>query len=467
MPDGSLAEDFVESLAVDETGVIWIGYRRCGVHALSEKLTPSLVRLALRDKGGDLARSLLGMQHGVATGWYGLGLTANEEIAPVPALSPPLNVKLPSPSDRSDYCRAFQADVRSQATARVDAGQVYPLDDDWVTRGDWLGRYGMYWADLLAMCGTYDYEWGAHAENVARRVRVGPNSVKGEFTRAWVQWLYTADPRVLELPVPYLDSRVRSGLTSGDKKRREDEVDDNGENYPPTLDGPDLFCTITIPPGVFLLSIYDVNKDGHDWLNRFRDYEIRVRIRKPNQLVSSALDPNTPVVVTARISDFWPGVWKRFIVVGPAGLDVQISRNGSVNTILPAIMLNRFQADFAVDHTSVGRDVVDSAADTVARDLSLASVCAPRWYAIHERLGYLAVLGASSSSVLPASGMTDNIIAYRGACLYQDGEDAAHAMGLATPRDVELRLKWDKVTPSYSGNEAFALKQAGLDQEYP
>jgi hypothetical protein len=40
-------------------------------------------------------------------------------------------------------------------------------------------------------------------------------------------------------------------------------------------------------------------------------------------------------------------------------------------------------------------------------------------------------------------------------------------MGLATPRDVELRLKWDKVTPSYSGNEAFALKQAGLDQEYP
>jgi hypothetical protein len=41
-----------------------------------------------------------------------------------------------------------------------------------------------------------------------------------------------------------------------------------------------------------------------------------------------------------RANDFYGGVYKRFLVRGPAKLTVQVNRNYSFNTILPGVMLD-------------------------------------------------------------------------------------------------------------------------------
>jgi hypothetical protein len=47
-----------------------------------------------------------------------------------------------------------------------------------------------------------------------------------------------------------------------------------------------------------------------------------------------------PELALARASDFYGGVYKRFLVRGPAKLTVQVNRNYSFNTILAGVMLD-------------------------------------------------------------------------------------------------------------------------------
>ncbi|MDQ3812446.1 MAG: hypothetical protein M3347_00685, partial [Armatimonadota bacterium] len=68
---------------------------------------------------------------------------------------------------------------------------VTALDDDWMTQGDWLGRYGRYWACLAAMLSPQDYVWGAGWQKVDYNSRIGPNATKDDTIRYWVHWLYT------------------------------------------------------------------------------------------------------------------------------------------------------------------------------------------------------------------------------------------------------------------------------------
>ena len=38
-----------------------------------------------------------------------------------------------------------------------------------------------------------------------------------------------------------------------------------------SMDGPDLYCTLKVPQGLYDLSLYNFNKDGHESANRLRD----------------------------------------------------------------------------------------------------------------------------------------------------------------------------------------------------
>ena len=100
---------------------------------------------------------------------------------------------------------------------------VAALADDWRTEGDWLGRYGRYWACLCACCSPYDYLWGAGWRPIEYHLGLGENHAPGDALRYWVHWKYTDDPRVLELPPTYLDSRIERGLTDRKHGRREAE----------------------------------------------------------------------------------------------------------------------------------------------------------------------------------------------------------------------------------------------------
>jgi len=120
--------------------------------------------------------------------------------------------------------------------------------------------------------------------------------------------------------------------------RREAEADDHGEvGDPLDRDGPGLLLKVEVPPGVHRMSLYLLSPNGHDTGERNRDYVIEV---KPWQGNLKDLDA-APALARARGNELWTGVWKQFVVSGPATYGVSIRRNASFNTILPGIFLDK------------------------------------------------------------------------------------------------------------------------------
>ena len=373
-----LAEDYVTCLAEDESGNLWVGHREKGHEVFDPR---SGKRLAAEQpsrpkegagKGGasgkktdapDYVTRLLCYRGEFLAGTYGAGLAPVGRISNPPSVvgrtaSPPsapgrqdgLPIRpttvppLPSPAKppTADELHDLVAQWSKPAPApRRKSPLVIALPDDWRTQGDWLGRYGRYFACCCAICSPRDYVWGAGRVPVDYLARIGPHCTKNDSIRYWVHWLYTDNRRSLEMPPTYAHSRVVKGLTKGDKPRRQAEWDDHGESYPRTHEGPDLYCTLKIPEGLFFLSLYDFNKDGHSGNNRFRDYQVSIRAHDPKaSLYEIEGFQREPELARARIHDFWGGVWKRFLVQGPAQLTIHLARNDSFNTILAGVMLD-------------------------------------------------------------------------------------------------------------------------------
>jgi hypothetical protein len=163
-----------------------------------------------------------------------------------------------------------------------------------------------------------------------------------------VHWLYSENRRVLEMPPPYFASRVALGLAKPGQNRRQAEVDDHGESMPMNVDGPHLYFTLRVPPGDYVLSLYFFNKDGHTGMNRSRDYLVQVKVGRFTE-VGYADTPTAaevsrferaPCLASARVQEFWGGVYKRFYVRGGGWYSIKVDRNNSHNTICSAVMLD-------------------------------------------------------------------------------------------------------------------------------
>ena len=215
---------------------------------------------------------------------------------------------------------------------------------------------------------------GGQAGARGLQLSLGENHTPGDVVRAWVQWEYSDDPRVLELPPTYLDSRVGHDLTDRKHGRREAEADDHGEEYPQALDGPHLYATVQVPRGLFYLSLYEFNKDGHLDNNRFRDYWLSVRPAAGIGPVKQDDFDHQPEWARGRVRDFWGGVWKRFLVRGPATLSVEVNRNHSFNTILPAVMLDLVDEQPAPYFQTVARWQAVQKADSRHRQAELRAL---------------------------------------------------------------------------------------------
>ena len=371
-----LTEDYVTCLAEDDAGNLWIGHRQMGCEIINprvgSRVTPGQVtQLEMGSSAINKCEHATAFcSHGgeVIAGFYGAGLvyvrkpeasvgpkasdasktSAVEKAATSLGRGPKEKVAtvapLPVPA-----ARPTPTALATMLTASVKAKRPWPkklplvvaLNDDWRTQGDWLGRYGRYWACLAAICSPRNYLWGAGWEPVKYYAQIGPHCDKGDSLRHWVHWLYTDNPRCLEMPPIYLHSRIVKGLTNWDKPRRQAEWDDHGEAYPMAHEGPDVYCTLDIPAGLYVMSLYDMNKDGHSPPNTCRDYYVSIRAHDPKARMGS-LDgfEQQPELAHARIYQFWGGVWKRFLVRGPTQITVKVGRNYSFNTIWAGIMLD-------------------------------------------------------------------------------------------------------------------------------
>ena len=396
--------------------------------------------------------------------------------------APPVPFPSPAPPPDAAELKAMLRTLADVPTVPLPRQPVaIALEDDTLTGGTWLGRRGRYWACLFAMVANNNYLWGEGWETVDSWDGIGPNARAGDSERNYVSHLYTTEQRSLEMPYPYLQTRVERKLTTWDVNRRQSEIDDHSETYPMTQDGPHLFENVRVPPGWYLLSLYDFNKDGHESNNRYRDYVISLRSRPFREMITSTRGfEESAELAHGRIHDFWGGVWVRFLVHGPAVYSVQVNRNYSFCTILAAAMLDTldempppysgspeewlagqnadrkrvWQAQAAGTWSRVPWGLSDAGlADLALERLERLRLANVPWWSANSRRFYLSLLRWYRALPVGPGRLRSKCLACLCTCFYHVGlyaawEDSENKRGKTTCREVEQNLRLDAAGPN-------------------
>ena len=518
------------NLVIDHRSLItdlWLGHRQRGIDVWQYSPQGKIIkRLRIHEPQiGNYVTALLPLPGGaVAVGTYGKGVSiinlpgtseAWERISRIGKNA--LSVSEPrgaAPTTHRQLAALYQNLLKNNIPRKSAGPQVVPITDDWRTEGSWLGRYGRYWACLFAcIYPPMDYVWGPGGTRwIGHREGMGPHHRKGDSVRFYVTWYATAKKRVLELPGIYLDSRVLMHLTAWKLDRRESEIDDHGESYPMSWQGPGLYVYLHIPPGAYRLSLYFFNKDGHSGNNRDRDYAVSAIPLPAGYHFGTASRPNTvPLakmrgITQGRVVNFWGGVWKRFLVRGPMKLAIRVAKNYSLNTILQAAMLDplaehpapyyygyrawqiheKQKAEFRTRliaawrsgqipwHRHPGDDPVGNPstkssnqhsgalAANIIQALNLLEHRAPVVWAANQELDFTLLLRwcAANYGAIPKTPATAAIAeqCYYHLGLFHRWEAVEKSRGMLTSRQIEEGLRWNPETAFLSVNGFHAIR---------
>lgn len=340
-----LSGEHITCIARDAAGNLWLGFWRDGYMVISPHgkhvyRTEGDPRFAKVDS---YVQAILPLPNGqVLIGRYGHGVSIvnpeklakwlkpnkNEPFSRITHPSRmlmPVMVKFPKSAavptmQQIIALRNALVKVRPDYSAQPE---IIPLDDDWRTRGDWIDRYGRMWSLQYSMTGL---DTGSGYDDVCfvrSDAWVNAHWRRGEAARHWLVkgWRNSSAPQTLQ------------DLFHGGRTQAND--DDHGETYPNTIDGPNLFQTIALPVGQYVLSAYLFNDDDH-WgaYNRCRDYIVQVsntpelahaipRIGwyEKNHIQPAAAFARSRPTAISRCEYFWGGVYKRFFIrVAPAGI---------------------------------------------------------------------------------------------------------------------------------------------------
>jgi hypothetical protein len=479
-------EDYVTCLAEDATGELLVGSRRHGwltvsrngdtiapspgtgpnvyVRCLPPKSCPYPV-MATYGRGIALLNSSLTQ--------FAIQSAESQSPPPLPTGAPPI--------DLAGLNRELSAMAQVPPSPDDAAPLIVALPDDWRTQGDWLGRYGRYWAiiaSILSPGDGFDYLWGTGPTKPQHSLQMGPHRKGEDSNRFYIASLYGDDPRTLELPPVYLDSRIKHKLTTERLPRRQAEWNDAGFNYPLSWSGPDLYLQLAVPAGSFVMSVYAINDDGETGGPRaLRDYEMVVKTGPDEPTIDLSDFDKSPTVATSRIHDFWSGVYKRFFVRGPCNVWVQVRRNYSDVAKLSGMMLDladetpppyfmtpqqwdeaqtrKLQRDNAQRQAFANSPATRAAqfapqtspadaAAAVLQHLDEMQNWNPRWWAInHRRLGVLLARWYEAQGHLTRPMLVQRATALYDAGLYDAWEADQTDMGHRPARYIERSLRWD------------------------
>jgi len=370
--DLALKESYVNCVLYGRNG-LWIGYRTKGFELRDPDAPEFAEWLENPPKIDRPVRAFAELPDGrVFCGTYGAGLVRIGRMRPfkLPPVASEQQVAAAHPShtpaDPVSVLRALRRNDFNPAEERPDIWAHY-LGEDWVTKGDWPGRYGARKQVLCAMntpMSTRPWDGGVSNAPITVNGGIGPHRYEGDSRRYWVDWEQADDNRDVLLQMEY-------------GHRTQSEWNDNGEEYPRTFEGPDLWLTLIMnPEEVWRLSLYFFNSNGRIGDNVERDYIIEVY--KSFQGESMADCMLKKPLCTARVADFASGgVYKSFVLCGGkreqwnggACFRVRLVRYGSLNVILNGIFM---------DHLFEAQDVRVIPEDE--RIAEQGSYRAPRWY---------------------------------------------------------------------------------------
>lgn len=413
-----LSEDYVTCLAQDDAGRIYVGHRgnmtsKVSYQVLNASLTKTLfssTRDTQSEAAKDFVKAILPLPNGrVLLAHYGGGLSQSGFRAGT-------TKRAQRTIEYSNRTRSFPTaapiptlqDLNAllQQLGRVPRSAIQPavvaLSDDWTTRGAWQGRYGRYWIDLCDMVGIEyggNYLWGAGPQPIHYFSRSGISDTPREAMRYFISELYTDNPNSLEIPQIYLHSRVLRKYTTWKVNRRQSENNDFSDNDVAAVkkynrQDLNVYTTLNVPSGQFVLSVYTYNNDGDAGLTRSRDYRISVRPHSSLQSIYDVSNFNQQSeLARGRIHDFRSGVWKRFLVRGPRQVTLEMARNYSTVTKFSAIALDELKPTPAPYFRTVAEDrVLGLQQQTLVNGLMTQSRGAYLWRFKPERSSMAAAL---------------------------------------------------------------------------
>ena len=324
---------------------LWLAHRARGIDVWQySKAGKILKRLRIHEPQiGNYVTSLLPLPgRAMAVGTYGRGVSIitlpgavdiwrDSEGGEVGfAVRDPLGAPAPTQSQID----ALLLGIRDDGQSGQSAGTFVSLPDDWRTEGDWTGRYGRQFAELFAVCSPFSQVFTWDTKHMYRITpAMGLHHVARDLVRCWLQWRSSPSQRVLWDPI--------------EGRRIEAEIDDHGETFSRPWQGPGLLILARLPAGISILSLYFFNCNGHHGSNRDRDYLVSLVPLPAGYQFGTSLSPNiSPLsdlrgTARSRVVNFSGGVWKRFLVHGPARLAVRVAKNHSLNTILQGVFIDR------------------------------------------------------------------------------------------------------------------------------
>lgn len=372
-----LPEDFVTVLAPCGDGV-WVGMREKGICLWSaEKGVHQILKLPGKNQGREITSLLVFPDGSLGASSYGGGFFLAHrgkgywKKAATAVPEPPYSFPAcPSPRSHEQIMAMFSPGngQKKLLPAMFDR-------EDWITQGDWCGRYGNVYAILCAANAPYasciyisDFAYGGKKQmNSFMYVRsiiyavesfMGMHRTPDDSLRSWVHWVNAGSNRnVLYCPT--------------DAVRTEAEWDDHGEAYPQSFDGPDVWVKVSVPEGLHQLTLYFYNPNGKEKPTSRRDYLVEVRqgeldfdhfegsgIVKKSQYKELeqkiAYLCTLPVQARTRVNKFaGSGVYKSFVLQKPGTYWVRVCRNNSFNTILNGVFISKISLPGEISQQSL------------------------------------------------------------------------------------------------------------------
>ena len=367
-----LSEDFVSSI-LRQGKDIFIGYRTQGVDVLdAERMT---VRRRIRQglENVDVSSLLVLGDGSVWAGTYGRGFVSLKKGS----LSYQLDRKqqddeipFPSPARMEDPAAVLKRLEKLGADAHAGKSIVF-RGEDWSTKGDWCGRYGLTRATLCAMNAPMNNsEFKAKQLPVRMETSAEDPKWKRVYPCYWIQGLMGLNRNQGDGLRWWVQSANGAGnrnvlFDPSDSTRTEAEWDDHGEVYPSFVDGPGIWVAVEVPEGVHEIALYFYNPNGYLSNESRRDYVVEAR-RHPStsslvfqfnnvgdlaigeqnkwgKILTAAMEQwySFPVEARTRVSRFaGSGVYKRFMCRKGGIYLFRVCRNGSFNTILNGVFVN-------------------------------------------------------------------------------------------------------------------------------
>ncbi|MDR1479776.1 MAG: hypothetical protein LBJ00_12655 [Planctomycetaceae bacterium] len=358
-----MPNDRLTTVVEDLVGQIWVGNWQSGIWVL-DAIT---AKHTLTQKGSGLpdnfVTKILPLKDShFLVGTYGGGIAKSTQPFNMPGRKPAnyitptkensvlkkdfLNLPNPAQPPTIDELKSSHAKLNNFKTP-LPKIYVANYGEDWKTQGNWVGNYGRQYAIMCGASSPFDQLFFMNESDINVRPFIGPNKRKGDTLRRWVHWFKSEDRRVMYSPI--------NGY------RRQSEWDDHAETYPLTHNGPDLWYLIDIEKqGVYKLSMYFFNKDGHGGRDRLRDFLVEIYPASATWTNFSDMErldkiaetqTKSPPLARTRVVNFWGGVHKSLELNGNNKYFVRIANNFTFCTIMSSVCVDRVDGQESYNDT--------------------------------------------------------------------------------------------------------------------